>query len=311
MARGVRVAGDRAVELGDQPRSAALSPIRAAISAASGATSSNERRRRGPRGRRSPRRRRRRGRGRRRGSARLRSLARLRSPYDMNPGHVSEYHRRQGDRSGGPRRGPRAVRRGSRRRPPAGPRHLLVGDDPASAVYVASKQRLAEVGIESFAHELPADVSEQQVVEAAGRSSMPTRGCRDPAAAADAGTHRRPAADDADRGRQGCRRPDAGIGRAAGKGLPGLRPCTPAGVIELLQPPRGGARGRRGGRRGTLGSGRQAGRGAAAGRERDGDDLPFAHPRPRRGLPPRRYSGRRRRPARDGRKATGSSPARR
>src|ERR1700761_8282548 len=42
---------------------------------------------------------------------------------------------------------------------------VLVGDDPASAVYVAGKQRAcAEVGIVGFAHELPADTSEDEVV---------------------------------------------------------------------------------------------------------------------------------------------------
>src|SRR6201996_909083 len=43
---------------------------------------------------------------------------------------------------------------------------VLVGDDPASAVYVAGKQKAcAEVGIEGFNHPLSADVSEQQVTE--------------------------------------------------------------------------------------------------------------------------------------------------
>jgi methylenetetrahydrofolate dehydrogenase (NADP+)/methenyltetrahydrofolate cyclohydrolase len=41
---------------------------------------------------------------------------------------------------------------------------ILVGDDPASAVYVANKRRTAgEVGIESFHHELPADSTTEQV----------------------------------------------------------------------------------------------------------------------------------------------------
>ena len=41
---------------------------------------------------------------------------------------------------------------------------VLVGDDPASAVYVGSKQRAcAEVGIEGFAHDLPADTTQEEV----------------------------------------------------------------------------------------------------------------------------------------------------
>lgn len=43
---------------------------------------------------------------------------------------------------------------------------VLVGDDPASHSYVRSKRkRAAEVGIESFHHELAADLSQEQVVE--------------------------------------------------------------------------------------------------------------------------------------------------
>src|SRR5579875_4112043 len=57
--------------------------------------------------------------------------------------------------------------RGGGRRP--GLATVLVGEDPASAVYVAGKQRAcAEVGIEGFSHELPADASERQVVELLG-----------------------------------------------------------------------------------------------------------------------------------------------
>ena len=41
---------------------------------------------------------------------------------------------------------------------------VLVGDDPASAVYVGGKQRAsAEVGIEGFDHRLPQDVSHEEV----------------------------------------------------------------------------------------------------------------------------------------------------
>jgi methylenetetrahydrofolate dehydrogenase (NADP+)/methenyltetrahydrofolate cyclohydrolase len=41
---------------------------------------------------------------------------------------------------------------------------ILVGDDPASAIYVANKRKSAgEAGIASFHHELPADASSEQV----------------------------------------------------------------------------------------------------------------------------------------------------
>jgi len=42
---------------------------------------------------------------------------------------------------------------------------VLVGDDPASAVYVGNKQRAsAEVGIQGFDHRLPADAPEEEVI---------------------------------------------------------------------------------------------------------------------------------------------------
>ena len=41
---------------------------------------------------------------------------------------------------------------------------VLVGEDPASAVYVGGKQKAsAEVGIEGFDHRLPADTQQPQV----------------------------------------------------------------------------------------------------------------------------------------------------
>jgi methylenetetrahydrofolate dehydrogenase (NADP+) / methenyltetrahydrofolate cyclohydrolase len=48
---------------------------------------------------------------------------------------------------------------------PIGLATVLVGDDPASAIYVSSKRRAcAEAGIESFHHELPADIAESEVL---------------------------------------------------------------------------------------------------------------------------------------------------
>ena len=55
---------------------------------------------------------------------------------------------------------------------------VLVGDDPASAVYVAGKQKAcAEVGIEGFNHPLAADVSEQHVTDCWTRST-PIHACQ-------------------------------------------------------------------------------------------------------------------------------------
>jgi methylenetetrahydrofolate dehydrogenase (NADP+)/methenyltetrahydrofolate cyclohydrolase len=113
---------------------------------------------------------------------------------------------------------------------------VLVGDDPASAVYVANKQKAsAEVGIEGFAYDLPAAVNEDEVVSllyelnADERVSgillqLPTPPHID-------GSHLTTlidAAKDVD----GLTPISVGL---LGKGLPGLRPCTPSGVIELLR----------------------------------------------------------------------------
>jgi methylenetetrahydrofolate dehydrogenase (NADP+)/methenyltetrahydrofolate cyclohydrolase len=48
---------------------------------------------------------------------------------------------------------------------PPGLATVLVGDDPASAVYVGNKQKAsAEVGIQGFDHRLPADAAEDEVI---------------------------------------------------------------------------------------------------------------------------------------------------
>ncbi len=113
---------------------------------------------------------------------------------------------------------------------------VLVGDDPASAVYVANKQRACqEVGIEGFAHDLPVSTTQgdvQTLLHALNRDprvsgillQLPTPAHID-------GSHLSTlidAAKDVD----GLTPVSAGL---LAKGLPGLRPCTPSGVIELLR----------------------------------------------------------------------------
>jgi methylenetetrahydrofolate dehydrogenase (NADP+)/methenyltetrahydrofolate cyclohydrolase len=52
---------------------------------------------------------------------------------------------------------------------------ILIGDDPASAVYVAAKRRACpEVGIQSFHHELPGDVTREEVVALIDRLNADT-----------------------------------------------------------------------------------------------------------------------------------------
>ncbi len=113
---------------------------------------------------------------------------------------------------------------------------ILVGDDPASAVYVAGKQKAsAEVGIEGFAHHIPADSSQAEVealLEQLGDDprvsgillQLPTPAHIDGPRL----TTLIPAGKDVD----GLTPVSAGL---LAKGLPGLRPCTPSGVMELLR----------------------------------------------------------------------------
>ena len=113
---------------------------------------------------------------------------------------------------------------------------VLVGDDPGSAVYVANKQKAcAEVGIEGFSYELPADASQEQVIGLLSELNadpkvsgillqLPTPEQID-------GAHLTTLIDPA-KDVDGLTPVSAGL---LAKGLPGLRPCTPSGVIELLR----------------------------------------------------------------------------
>jgi methylenetetrahydrofolate dehydrogenase (NADP+)/methenyltetrahydrofolate cyclohydrolase len=119
---------------------------------------------------------------------------------------------------------------------PPGLATILVGDDAASAVYVSGKQKAsAEVGIEGFSHTLPADTSQAEVerliaeLGADDRVSgillqLPTPPQID-------GPHLTTLID-ARKDVDGLTPVSAGL---LAKGLPGLRPCTPSGVLELLR----------------------------------------------------------------------------
>jgi methylenetetrahydrofolate dehydrogenase (NADP+) / methenyltetrahydrofolate cyclohydrolase len=120
--------------------------------------------------------------------------------------------------------------------PPPGLATVVVGDDPASAVYVGGKQKAsAEVGIEGFDHRLPADTTHAQV-EALLRElgddprvsgillQLPTPPQVDGGALSEIIDP----AKDVD----GLTPISAGL---LAKGRPGLRPCTPQGVMELLR----------------------------------------------------------------------------
>jgi methylenetetrahydrofolate dehydrogenase (NADP+)/methenyltetrahydrofolate cyclohydrolase len=113
---------------------------------------------------------------------------------------------------------------------------VLVGDDPASAIYVNSKHKAsAEVGIESFRHDLPASATRDEVLALVDQLNadpavsgilcqLPLPDQLDP----DEVTNRIVAEKDVD----GLT--IANAGRLA-LGMPGLRSCTPVGVMLLLE----------------------------------------------------------------------------
>src|SRR4051794_5310630 len=119
---------------------------------------------------------------------------------------------------------------------PPGLATVLVGDDAASALYVGNKQKAsAEVGIQGFDHRLPQDAPHEEVdailkdLAADPRVSgillqLPTPPQVDGAALA----AMIPPGKDVD----GLTPVSAGL---LTQGRPGLRPCTPSGIMELLR----------------------------------------------------------------------------
>lgn len=118
---------------------------------------------------------------------------------------------------------------------PPGLATVLVGDDPASHVYVSGKRKAsAEAGIASFHHGLPADAPEAEVVGLLERLNA------DPEV--NGILLQRPVPEHLDgTALTALIDPDKDVDGltpvSAGRlvlGLPGLRPCTPLGCIELL-----------------------------------------------------------------------------
>ena len=176
---------------------------------------------------------------------------------------------------------------------------ILVGDDPASAVYVGSKRRTCvELGIRDLHQHLPADITQEELAALITERRRRSGGHRHPAAAAAPRAPRSAGADRADSGRTrmstGSRSSAPDAWRAA------FRACTRArrwASMELLDSlPRAICRHRRRRRRSLEPRRLAAGADAAAAR-RDRHQLPQGHPQPRAGLPPRRRPDRRRRRA--------------
>ena len=119
---------------------------------------------------------------------------------------------------------------------PVGLATVLVGDDPASAIYVRRKQEACrEAGIEAFDHRLPAETSEDELLALVGELNADERVTGIlvqlplPAQIDDDRVIRSvDPAKDVD----GFHPVNAGF---LVQGLPGFRPATPAGIMELLR----------------------------------------------------------------------------
>ena len=113
---------------------------------------------------------------------------------------------------------------------------VLVGDDPASAVYVGNKQKAChEAGIEGFDFRLPHDATQDQVESVlqelnddARVSGILLQLPAPPQVDGPRLTELISPAKDVD----GLTPASAGL---LAKGRPGLTPCTPSGVMELLR----------------------------------------------------------------------------
>jgi methylenetetrahydrofolate dehydrogenase (NADP+)/methenyltetrahydrofolate cyclohydrolase len=113
---------------------------------------------------------------------------------------------------------------------------VIVGDDPASEVYVAGKHRACkEVGLRSAHHGLPAETTEAELLEMVGELNrdddvdgilvqLPVPDHIDP--------DRVVATIDPAKDVDGLTPVNAGL---LAHGMPGLVSCTPAGVMELLR----------------------------------------------------------------------------
>ncbi|WP_261575929.1 bifunctional methylenetetrahydrofolate dehydrogenase/methenyltetrahydrofolate cyclohydrolase FolD [Frankia gtarii] len=112
---------------------------------------------------------------------------------------------------------------------------VLVGDDPASAVYIGGKRRACvEAGMADLHQHLPADTPQDEIAalldSLAADSAVSGILLQLPVPEGLDGTalvERIPPEKDVD----GLTTPSVGL---LARGLPGLRPCTPSGIIELL-----------------------------------------------------------------------------
>ena len=112
---------------------------------------------------------------------------------------------------------------------------VLVGDDQGSATYVRAKLRDCEqCGIRSFDHKLPADTPQEELMDLIARLNA------DPAVAGilvqmplPKGLDEESVVSAIDPAKDVDGFHPQSLGQLV-RGLPGLRPCTPAGIMEML-----------------------------------------------------------------------------
>ena len=114
---------------------------------------------------------------------------------------------------------------------------VLVGEDPASVTYVASKERDSqEVGIESSVHRFPADVAQEELAAPRRAVERKTRLSRASSSSSPCpkGSTPMPLISAIDPAKDVDGLSPESAGRLA-VGLPSLLPCTPHGIIQLLR----------------------------------------------------------------------------
>ena len=188
---------------------------------------------------------------------------------------------------------------------------VLIGDNPASQVYVRNKSKaVAESGMSAFDHKLPATASEAEAAVAHRRAQCGRRSKRHPGAAAVAETNRRAKGHRCGRSRQGCRWFPSAQCRPARQRIARAGSMYAARVRDSGQDSAAIACRPRGGCDRSVQHRRQAGGAIAAGRKCDGDNCSFQDKRSSGRVSPRRFAGCRHRSRRKWFAATGSSRAR-
>ena len=189
---------------------------------------------------------------------------------------------------------------------------ILVGDDPASAIYVGSKRRACvELGIRDLHQHVSADITQESLAELiVGLGADPDVTGILLQLPLPAHLDAQPLIEliPADKDVDGL---SILSGGRLARHVPGLYPCTPLGVLELLDSYHVQLVGYRRGRRRPLEPGRLAAGADAFAARRDRHQLPQGHAQPGPRLPPCGRADRRRRCAAAWSTPTTSARARR